>query len=257
MAALTKFMAKFCAGGDDRLMRRGNRNGDPGIAKDRDYNDTKDVNARPPNQHRGSKRKHVQGSRRGPSTLDQILDKPCAIQGAPDSPATHSNQNCWVIKQAGKIAADYQDRGRGHSSNKAQHGPGSSSQKEFPSDVKDINMVYPTHIQRRQTRTSRHTYGDMPKPPRYKRRSDFLIIRDLQRNSEELHHGDIADLILDTIIDGFHLTRVLMDCSSSFNLLYADIVRDMYINTTRIRLSDVVIEGSTPGNGSKALEVSP
>ena len=34
-------------------------------------------------------------------------------------------------------------------------------------------------------------------------------------------------MVLDPIIDGFHLTKVLMDDGSSLNLLYRDTVRKM------------------------------
>ena len=37
-------------------------------------------------------------------------------------------------------------------------------------------------------------------------------------------------MVLDPIVDGFHLTRVLMDGGSSLNLLYQDTVRKMGID---------------------------
>ena len=37
-------------------------------------------------------------------------------------------------------------------------------------------------------------------------------------------------MVLDPIIDGFHLTRVLMDGGISLNLLYQDTVRKMGID---------------------------
>ena len=41
-------------------------------------------------------------------------------------------------------------------------------------------------------------------------------------------------MVLDTIIDGYHLTQVLMDGGSSLNLIYQDIVRKMEIDPLRI-----------------------
>ena len=43
-------------------------------------------------------------------------------------------------------------------------------------------------------------------------------------------------MVLDLIVDGFHLTRVLMDGGSSLNTLYQDIVRKMGIDPSRIKL---------------------
>ena len=42
-------------------------------------------------------------------------------------------------------------------------------------------------------------------------------------------------MVLDPIIDGFHLTRVLMDGGSILNLLYQDTVRKMGIDPSRIK----------------------
>lgn len=38
-----------------------------------------------------------------------------------------------------------------------------------------------------------------------------------------------------------------MDCGSSFNLLYADTIREMRINPTRIRSNEMVIKGFRSG----------
>ena len=41
-------------------------------------------------------------------------------------------------------------------------------------------------------------------------------------------------LVLDPIIDGYHLTHVLMDGGSSLNLIHEDTVRGMGIDSSRI-----------------------
>ena len=67
-------------------------------------------------------------------------------------------------------------------------------------------------------------------------------------------------MVLDPIIDGFHLTRVLMDCGSSLNLLYQDTMRKMGINPSRIKPTRTTFKGVIPGveanyTGSVTLEV--
>ena len=61
-------------------------------------------------------------------------------------------------------------------------------------------------------------------PITFDRRDHLTIIR----------HGGSAALVLDPIIYGYHLTRVLMDDGSSLNLIYQDTVRKMGIDPTRI-----------------------
>ena len=67
-------------------------------------------------------------------------------------------------------------------------------------------------------------------------------------------------MVLDPIIDGYHLTRVLMDGGNSLNLIYQDTVRKMGIDPTRISQSNTTFKGVIPGpeahcTGPLVLEV--
>ena len=67
-------------------------------------------------------------------------------------------------------------------------------------------------------------------------------------------------MVLDPIVDGFHLTRVLMDGGSSLNLLYQDTVRKMGIDPSRIKPTKTTFKGVIPGveancTGSVTLKV--
>ena len=67
-------------------------------------------------------------------------------------------------------------------------------------------------------------------------------------------------MVLDPIIDGFHLTRVLMDGGSNLNLLYQDTVCKMGIDPSRIKPTKTTFKGVIPGveacyMGSITLEV--
>ena len=68
-------------------------------------------------------------------------------------------------------------------------------------------------------------------------------------------------MVLDPIIDGYRLTRVVMDGGSSLNLIYEDTVHRMGINPSRISQSNTAFEGVIPGveaysRGSVVLEVT-
>ena len=62
-----------------------------------------------------------------------------------------------------------------------------------------------------------------------------------------IRHGGFTALVLDPIVDGFHLTRVLMDGGSSLNLLYQDTVRKMGIDPSRIKPTKTTFKGVIPG----------
>ena len=68
-------------------------------------------------------------------------------------------------------------------------------------------------------------------------------------------------MVLDPIIDGYHLTHVLMDDGISLNLIYEDTVRRMGIDSSRISKINTTFEGVIPGveaysRGSVILEVT-
>ena len=116
-------MTRFCAGEDSWLARSNNMTKSPGNS------DTKDNNGR---SRRNKHKRHINGettedtavnagfrgskpSRRkkpfkrntpGPSSLDRIVDRTCQIHGTPEQPANHTNRDCWVFKQAGKLSAE-------------------------------------------------------------------------------------------------------------------------------------------------------
>ena len=127
MESLTALMTHFCMGEDSWLARRSNNasdsgtfeirdgNGKPRRSKHNSRNDNETshdtaVNAGFSNPKPGQQKKPFKANRDGPSNLDKILDRPCQIHGHPDKPANHTNRSCWVLKQAGKLNAEYKGR---------------------------------------------------------------------------------------------------------------------------------------------------
>ena len=97
-----------------------------------------------------------------------------------------------------------------------------------PPQVKTVNMIYATHIPRKERkRALRDVYAVEPVAPKFNSWSSFPITFDRRDHLTSIRHGGSAALVLDPIIDGFHLTRVLMDGGSSLNLLYQDTLRKM------------------------------
>ena len=128
MAALTTLMTRFCAGEDSWLACINNITKSPGNS------DTKDNNGRSRrNMHKrrinsdnnedmavnagfraskpGQRKKPFKRNPPGPSSVDRILDRSCQIHGTPEQPANHTNRDCWVFKQAGKLSAEIRDKG--------------------------------------------------------------------------------------------------------------------------------------------------
>ena len=130
-----------------------------------------------------------------------------------------------------------------------------------PPQVKTVNMIYATHIPKRERkRALRDVYAMEPVVLKFNPWSACPISFDRRDHPTSIRHGGLAALVLDPIIDRFHLTRVLMDGGSSLNLLYQDTVRKMGLDLSRIKPTKTTFKGVILGvearcTGSITLEV--
>ena len=124
-----------------------------------------------------------------------------------------------------------------------------------------MNMIYATHIPKRERKHAlRDVYAIEPVAPKFNPWSSCPITFDRRHHPTIIRHGGSAALVLDPIIDGFHLTRVLMDGGSNLNLLYQDTTRKMGINPSQIKPTRTTFKGVIPCaearyTGSITLEV--
>ena len=96
--------------------------------------------------------------------------------------------------------------------------------------------------------------------PKFNPWSACPITFDRRDHPTSIRHGSSVALVLDPIIDGFHLMRVLMDSGISLNLLYQDTVHKMGVGPSRIKPTKTTFKGVIPGvearcTGSITLEV--
>ena len=124
-----------------------------------------------------------------------------------------------------------------------------------------MNMIYVTHIPKKERkRVLPDVYAVEPVAPKFNPWSACPITFDRRDHPTSIRHGGTAALVLDPIVDGFHLTRVLLDGGNSLNLIYSDTVRKMVIDPSRIKPSNTTFKGVIPGvearySGSVTLEV--
>src|SRR5215216_4872281 len=60
-----------------------------------------------------------------------------------------------------------------------------------------------------------------------------------------------AALVLNPIVDGFRLTKVLMDGGSGLNLIYEDTLDKMQVDRTRIEQSNTTFRGIIPSREAR------
>ena len=163
--SLTTLMTCFCAGEDSWLAR--SSTSDPGTSEVRDGNgkprrnknkrrnnegspDDTSVNTGFSGLRTGQRKKPFKGNKDGPSSLDKILDRPCQIHGTPAKPGNHNNRSCWVFKQASKLTAEHKGKGPQSEDEDESRQPNTGGHKKFPPKIKTVNMIYVTHIPKRE-----------------------------------------------------------------------------------------------------------
>ena len=141
-----------------------------------------------------------------------------------------------MFKQAGKLIVENKDKGPHHDDEEEPRQPNTGGQKRFPPQVRTVNMIYATQIPKRERkRALRDVYAVEPVAQKFNPWSSCPITFDRRDHPTNICHGGFAALVLDPIIDRFHLTRVLMDGGSSLNLLYQDTVQKMGIDPSRVK----------------------
>ena len=186
----------------------------------------------------------------GRSHIKEIIRaRPCQIHGTPDKPANHTHRSCWVFKQADKLNAEDKEKGsQSENDDEEPRPPNTGGQKKFPPQIKTVNMIYATHIPKRERKcVLRDVYATEPVASKFNPWSSCPITFDRRNHLTSIRHGGSAALVLKPIIYGFHLTRVLMDGGSSLNLLYQDTMRKMGISPSRIKPTNTTFKGVIPG----------
>lgn len=91
-------------------------------------------------------------------------------------------------------------------------------------------MIYVTDLQKKDRKKAlRDVYAIEPVAPKYNPWSACPITYDRKDHPTSIRHGGSSALVLDPIIDGYHLMQVLVDGGSSLNLIHDDTVRTMGI----------------------------
>ena len=86
--------------------------------------------------------------------------------------------------------------------------PNTGGQKKSPPpQVKTVNMIYATHIPKKERkRALRDVYAMEPITTKFNPWSSYPITFDRRDHPTSIRHAGSAALVLDPIIDGFHLT---------------------------------------------------
>lgn len=102
-------------------------------------------------------------------------------------------------------------------------GGGGEAPKVFPQEVCQVNMKFhDIESKRAQKLVIKEVYALVPGVPQYLDRSDAAISFDQSDHLDYIPYPAKSALVLDLIIGGSWLTKVLMDGGSGMNILYGN-----------------------------------
>lgn len=140
------------------------------------------------------------------TVLSKLLDKPCQIHTTPNTEPTHSLRACWVLWQVAKS-------GEAILTN--------TTPKKHSSEDDDLNvfMVFETFSSNNRRKRVLRDLTEVNQVATINRWNDTAITFTANDEPRAQSVRAPAALVLDPIVDGFRLTKVLMDGGSGLNLI--------------------------------------
>ena len=92
-----------------------------------------------------------------------------------------------------------------------------------------------------------------PTTPNYLKWSQTTITLDQSDHPTHIATPGRQALVVDPVVEGTRLTKVLMDGGSSLNILYAETLKGMGISMSRLSMSNMCFYGVIPGKKATSL----
>ena len=162
------------------------------------------------------KRKSKKPNKGHGTVLEGWLNGPCKLHSTGGAVPTHSLRACWVLRQVAKSGEEL------------------LAPENHPDNTSTVSTVFKTfasnNTRKRTIRGLTEVYQVAAANPW----SDTAITFNASDEPKVRTARAPAALVLSPIVDGFRLTKVLMDGGSGLNLIYEEILRKMEIDWSHI-----------------------
>ena len=153
--------------------------------------------------------------------MEGWLDRPCKIHTTPDTVPTHSLRACWILRQVAKSGEDILINST------TEHHP-----VENNNTVLTVFEIFASNNRRKRALRS---LAEVCHEAAINPWSDTAITFTANDEPKFRTTRAPAALVLSPIVDGFRLTKVLMDGGSGLNLIYEETLQKMEIEKSRIQ----------------------
>ena len=92
-----------------------------------------------------------------------------------------------------------------------------------------------------------------PAAPNYLKWSQTTITFDQSDHPTHIATPGRQALVVDPVVEGTRLSKVLMDCCSSLNILYAETLKGMGIQMSKLSESNMSFNGVIPRKKAESL----
>jgi hypothetical protein len=152
--------------------------------------------------------------------LEGWLKRPCKIHSTLDIIPTHSLRACWILRQVARSGEDLLVN------NTIEHPPAENNNT--------ILTVFETFASNNRRKRALRRLAEVYHVVAINPWNDTAITVNASDEPQFQTVRAPAALVLSPIMDGFRLTKVLMDGGSGLNLIYKETLNKMEIDKSRI-----------------------
>ena len=149
------------------------------------------------------------------TVLERWLDGLCKIHSTEDATPTHSLKACWILRQVAKIGENLLIP---------------EATESHPRDTNTVLTVFETFTSNNMRKRTLRSLAEVYQVATINPWSDTAINFNASDEPKFQTARAPAALVLSPIVDGFRLTKVLMDGGSGLNLIYEETLQKMEID---------------------------
>ncbi|KAI4992416.1 hypothetical protein ZWY2020_051833 [Hordeum vulgare] len=180
---------------------------------------------------------------------NSILDQPCPIHTKMDEEGNaifpkHTTRQCRLLIQG---------FGEGQPSEKDTEQDDEDKGDPFPQVHATLMIFADVESKSRLKLVNREVNMATPTTPTFLKWSQTVITFDQSDHPAHVTTPGRQALVVDPVVEGVRLRKVLMDGGSGLNIMYADTLKGMGISMSKLSESTMQFHGVVPGRKAKSL----
>ena len=170
------------------------------------------------------------------TVLEGWLNGPCKIHSTKGATPTHSLRACWILRQVARSGEELLTL---------------EFTEHHPRDNNTVLTVFETFASNNRRKRTLRNIAEICHVAAINPWSDTAITFNASDEPKFQTAQAPAALVLSLIVDGFRLTKVLMDGGSGLNLIYEETLQKVEIDWNHIEQSSTTFRGIIPSREAR------